>query len=208
MTTTQRGDRTWTFASRTYYGALSRFNGPMHDLALHHLGLEAGDSVLDIGCGTGATLAALRDAVGPSGRVVGVDYNAGMVDRTRKFLRRKGIDAEVREADATREPHGYEEFDAMIAITAFNAMPDVPAALRLAHDALRPGGRLFVFDVRLVPSSGFVEGTITRLLRFGYRKLTAFTGADIVDEVERVFGTVDRIGVTPRLTILLAHKKA
>ena len=45
------------------------------------LDLKPGDHVLEIGCGTGRNLPYLRDAVGPQGRVYGVDISAGMLER-------------------------------------------------------------------------------------------------------------------------------
>jgi SAM-dependent methyltransferase len=49
--------------------------------------LEPGDTVVEMGCGTGANLGYLREAVGPTGRVVGVDVTRPMLDRARKRYR-------------------------------------------------------------------------------------------------------------------------
>ncbi len=62
---------------------------------------------------------------------------------------------EARVADAT-DPSlpadlGPSRFDAAFAMYSISAMPDIAAAVALAYEALRPGGRLFVADVRLVP---------------------------------------------------------
>lgn len=55
-------------------------DGPRFEAAVAELGLRAGDRVLDAGCGTGRALPALRDAVGPSGAVLGVDLTPAMLE--------------------------------------------------------------------------------------------------------------------------------
>jgi SAM-dependent methyltransferase len=207
----RRGRRAWNLAARAHGGFVERIGAPLHDLALRRLELREGDSVLDIGCGAGEMLAAVRAVVGPAGRVVGVDYSPQMVMRARARVREHGwTNVEVREADASRVPHGHGEFDAAVALSSLSAMPDVDTAVRLAHDALRPGGRFFVFDVPLVPSGGLRTRTITGMLRVLYRVTTGFTGADVVTELTAVFTSVapvmPPVAGRTRLTIQLATR--
>jgi len=69
------------------------------------LDLEPGDTVVDFGCGPGVNLPALREAVGPEGRVVGVDLTGPMLDRARRRVRRRGWEnVELVRADATDPP--------------------------------------------------------------------------------------------------------
>ena len=166
----------WDFAALTYYRVLDRFSGSLNRLAIEKLGLEPGDAVLDIGCGTGALIPALVEAVGPQGRVVAMDFSARMVAIARK--RAAWPNVEVRQADACVTDHGAGQFDAAVALGAFSAMPDVPAAIANAAAALKPGGRLFVFDVRLARNT-----RSTRVHARGYRTIAGFTGADVVTEL-------------------------
>ncbi len=177
----------WDIAALTCYRLLDRFSGTLHRLVVEHLGLRPGDAVLDIGCGTGALLPDLVAAVGPHGRVVAVDLSTRMVRIARRRAAR-WPNVEVREADACTTDHGRGEFDAAVALGAFSAMTDVASAVAGARDALRPGGRLFVFDVRLAE-----DDRTTRLLRWGYRKIAGFTGADVVAELREVFGRVEPV---------------
>ncbi|MFC7173040.1 class I SAM-dependent methyltransferase [Haloplanus litoreus] len=69
------------------------------------LDLAPGDTVVDVGCGTGANLPALRERVGPSGTVVGVDFAPGAVARARAHVAREGwTNVHVCRGDATRLP--------------------------------------------------------------------------------------------------------
>ena len=107
------------------------------------LGLGPGDHVLELGCGPGNSLAALADRVGPTGRVVAVDYSAGMVDRA---AGRANVD--VVRADATRPPVADGAFDAVYAAMSLSATADPAVAVAGGRAALRPGGRLVVLDAR------------------------------------------------------------
>jgi phosphatidylethanolamine/phosphatidyl-N-methylethanolamine N-methyltransferase len=73
--------------------------------AVAALELADGDVVVDLGCGTGANLPYLRDAVGPTGTVVGVDLTGGMVDRARSLVADRGWrNVHVVQGDARRPP--------------------------------------------------------------------------------------------------------
>lgn len=210
----RRGRRIWNLMSRAHdHGAMSRFGDPLYDLVLEHLDPRPGQSVLDIGCGAGQMLARLRDAVGPTGRVVGVDYNPRMLGRSRQRIQERGwTDVELRQADASRTALGCQEFDLAVALSSFTAMPDIRTAVDNAYQALRPGGRLFVYDVRLLPAGNIAKRLLIRLLRLIYRATAGFTGTDVVAELRRGFDTVEpvlpegKIGTT--LTFLVATRAA
>jgi len=92
----------------TLYDGLARFTpgiGRLRREAAAALELEAGDTVVDLGCGTGATLPYLREAVGPTGTVVGVDLTRGMLDRAHRLVDAHGWgNVHVVQGDATRLP--------------------------------------------------------------------------------------------------------
>ena len=62
--------------------------GKFREKAVATLELNPGDRVLEIGCGTGRNLPALRAAVGDTGHVYGIDLSAGMLTRARSLLDR------------------------------------------------------------------------------------------------------------------------
>ena len=57
--------------------------------AVRRLQLKPGDSVLEIGCGTGRNLPFLREAVGPEGHIFGVDLSEGMLSKARQLCTRR-----------------------------------------------------------------------------------------------------------------------
>ena len=82
------------------YDRLARFYSTLEPLylifpparrrAVSALGLKAGDTVLEIGAGTGRNFPYLVEAVGPSGTVIGVDASQGMLAEARKLIERRG----------------------------------------------------------------------------------------------------------------------
>jgi SAM-dependent methyltransferase len=189
----RRGRRLWNLAARTHYRPLEDWMGPrVHEVALRHLDVRPGQHVLDIGCGTGGGVLALRESVGPEGRVVGVDNSPRMLATAERRVGEHGwANVQLRLADATRTRLGDGAFDAAMSLFALSAMPDVPAVVRAAYSALRPGGRLFVIDVRLRSRDTRLARASTGLLRLIYRTFAGFSGADVVDELRRVFDTVE-----------------
>jgi arsenite methyltransferase len=110
------------------------------------LGAQAGERVLDVGCGPGFYCLELLEDVTPSGAVVGVDGSAAMLAlAARRCAGHENV--ELHEADATSLPVADAAFDAALSVQVQEYVPDVAAALSELHRALRPGGRVLVFDV-------------------------------------------------------------
>lgn len=191
----RRGRRLWNFLARVIPPALGeRGAPPVHALMFQQLHLQPGQRVLDIGCGAGGTLLELREAVGADGELVGVDYSERMLAHARARIAERGwTNITLRHADATREPLGDQEFDAAVALASLSATPDIAAAVDHAYRALRPGGRMFVFDMRLLPSGPVWLRAVTRLLRLLYRALAGFAGEDVLAELRRRFDSVEPV---------------
>jgi arsenite methyltransferase len=107
---------------------------------------EAGDRVLDVGCGGGFYVAELLDTVGPDGAIVGVDASAAMLDLAAR--RCSGHDnVAFREGDALALPVEDARFDVAFSVQVLEYVGDATAALAEMRRALRPGGRVVVWDV-------------------------------------------------------------
>ena len=112
---------------------------------LETLALRSGEHVLDIGSGPGLLAYAMAIAVGPDGKVCGVDVSRAMVAMSAK----RCIElpwAEFRTADATQLPYPDESFDAAVSTQVYEYVHDIPAALAELHRVLRPGGRAAILD--------------------------------------------------------------
>ena len=110
------------------------------------LGVRAADRVLDVGCGPGFYVMELLEQVGRDGSVVGVDASADMLAVAAR--RAEGHDnVELHEGDATSLPVPGASFDRALAVQVLEYVEDVPAALAEMRRALRPGGRVVVWDV-------------------------------------------------------------
>lgn len=113
------------------------------------LQLEPGDSVLELGCGNGNAFGRLREAVGPEGRVVGVDYSPGMAAAAAERVADAGWrNVHVVQGDATALGVRSGRFDAVYAAMSLSAMPAPVAGVETAARCLRPEGRLAVLDAR------------------------------------------------------------
>jgi SAM-dependent methyltransferase len=112
---------------------------------VERLNLVPGDTVVDVGCGTGATLPYLRDRVGPDGTVVGVDFAPGAVARAHDRIERAGwANVTVCRGDATRLP--LRSADALAASFLVGMLPDPAATVGGWIGALDPD-RLALLDL-------------------------------------------------------------
>jgi demethylmenaquinone methyltransferase/2-methoxy-6-polyprenyl-1,4-benzoquinol methylase len=110
--------------------------------------LRAGDSAIDVCCGTGKLAALLADRVGPFGRVEGVDLSEQMIERAADELYSL-VQAHVQVADALQLPFADDEFDAGIIGFGLRNLPDFEAGFRELTRVVRPGGRVVCLELSL-----------------------------------------------------------
>jgi SAM-dependent methyltransferase len=110
--------------------------------AMQRAGIGVGESVVDVGCGCGATSLALAGRVGAAGRVLGIDISRPMLDRARERSAAQGLtNLHFEQSDA--QTHRFSEV-ADVVFSRFGVMffEDSVAAFRNLRSGLRPGGRL------------------------------------------------------------------
>ena len=109
------------------------------------LGVDPGETVAEMGCGTGANLPHLRESVGSTGTVVGVDLARGALARARSRIERAGREnVDVVRGDATRPPLG--RVDALLATFVVGMFDDPAAVVGRWCDVVDPGGRVVLLN--------------------------------------------------------------
>lgn len=132
-------------SAATYEQLGPEYFGPMGRALAGRAAPRPGERVLDLGCGRGHCLIPLAEAVGPSGRVLGLDLAPGMVEAAAADARRLGLaHVSVRVGDAAEPDVEPGSFDLVTAGFVIFFLPDPAAAVRAWRRALRPGGRLTI----------------------------------------------------------------
>ncbi len=106
-----------------------------------------GSSVLDVCCGTGDFAFALRRAVGPSGRVVGVDVSGEMLKIAREKSGRNQLYVEFMRGDVLDLPFPDGGFDACTAGFGIRNVADITRAFGEMRRVCRPGGRVVCLEI-------------------------------------------------------------
>ena len=123
--------------------ALASFAGVGHMLDL--AAIQSGETVLDLGAGSGTDAFIAAWLTGPSGRVLGVDMTDAQLAKARRLRDARGL-AQLAFVEGLIEEPPAERgvFDVVISNGAINLAPDMPAVFREVARALRPGGRLAI----------------------------------------------------------------
>lgn len=147
----QTKDQTRAFynrISRVYDLLADRSEAPMRRAGLELLRARTGEKVLEIGFGTGHSLVRLAKAVGPKGRVFGLDLSDKMLKLAKANLSEAGMAERVRLrcGDAVQMPYADASLDAVImsfTLELFDT-PEIPQVLGECERVLRSGGRIVV----------------------------------------------------------------
>jgi ubiquinone/menaquinone biosynthesis C-methylase UbiE len=129
--------------------------------------LAPGESVLDVGCGTGSLALAGKRTVGAAGTVTGVDASPEMIAIATRKAAHAGADVAFRTAVAEGLPFADATFDVVLATLMLHHLP-APVRSQCAREArrvVRPGGRMLAVDFSR-PSTGH-QGLLGRLHRHG-----------------------------------------
>lgn len=160
--------------SRWYDLLAGGFEKGPREAGVRTLAPRAGDTVLEIGFGTGHAIVALAELVGASGRVYGIDISEGMLAVTRSRVEAAGVAGRVVLAcgDATRLPFDGDFFDRIFisfTLELFDT-PEIPLVLSECLRTLRKGGRICVVAM----SKKGKPNAMTRLYEWLHDKLPRY----------------------------------
>jgi len=115
-----------------------------------HLALQPGETVVDLGSGPGLDALLAAKQVGNTGRVIGVDMTAEMLERARATAAKAGAaNVEFRQGRLERLPVESGTVDAITSNCVINLVPDKAAVFAEVARVLKPGGRVVVSDIVL-----------------------------------------------------------
>ncbi|MFB2600346.1 class I SAM-dependent methyltransferase [Herbiconiux sp. P17] len=117
--------------------------------AVRELGLRAGDTVVDLACGTGLNFPLLQEAIGPGGRIIGVDLTDAMLARAEDRIEANGWgNVDLVQADAA--DFGFPAgVDAILSTYALTQVPECGQVIAHGAAALSRGGRWVVLDLKV-----------------------------------------------------------
>ena len=139
-------------AAATYNAAADFFDHPANTFwerfgrrTIELLGLNAGERVLDVCCGSGASAIPAAQAVGPTGSVVGVDLAENLLELARTKARKHDLaNVQFESGDMTALRFADDSFDAVVCVFGIFFVPEMEVALRELKRVLRPAGRMAI----------------------------------------------------------------
>ncbi|MCB0133957.1 MAG: class I SAM-dependent methyltransferase [Caldilineaceae bacterium] len=117
--------------------------------AVRAMALRPGATVVEIGCGTGLNFPLLQEAVGPTGRIIGVDLTDAMLQQARQRVIEQGwtnVDLVLSDAASFPFPDGV---DGILSTFALTLAPEYDQVIQRGSEALAAGGRWVILDFKL-----------------------------------------------------------
>ena len=146
--------------------------------------LHPGETMLDLGSGAGFDVFLAAQAVGPTGKAIGVDMTAQMLSKARRnavsFSERTGLsNVEFRLGEIEHLPVPDASIDAVLSNCVINLSPDKPQVWREVARVLKPGGRVAISDIALLRPLPEAAKELAESL------VGCVAGASLVDDIRR-----------------------
>ena len=121
--------------------ALLRFTTPIRRKAISHLHLKNGSSVIDVGCGTGASFPYLEQEIGENGKIVGIEPSRSMITGAKDRIKKEGW-SNIRLHENTIEAfEAAEQFDGALLFAMHDVFNSI-AGIKKIHSLLHEGARI------------------------------------------------------------------
>lgn len=119
-------------------------------MAFADAGLKQGDRVVVFCCGTGRDFPLIREHIGESGHILGLDFSQGMLDRAAAIIAaNKWHNIELRHTDVVAMDYLGEQFDAAVCTLGLSTIPDADKAYANIKRHVKPGGKIIIGDYQL-----------------------------------------------------------
>ncbi len=164
----RRRAKNYNFTANLYY-AIGFREYAYRRKAVDALNLHEGDTVVEISCGTGLNIPYLREAVGSTGRIIGVDLTDAMLEQAQRRVEQhqwKNVELVHSDAALYKFP---DQVDGIISAFAITLIPEFDEIIKKGADALKPNKRWVVLDFKL-PTNGLaflVPLAVTIMKPFG-----------------------------------------
>jgi demethylmenaquinone methyltransferase/2-methoxy-6-polyprenyl-1,4-benzoquinol methylase len=123
--------------------------GKYRRMSVDSLELSKGDTVVELGCGTGLNFSLVLDAIGSEGKLIGVDITDKMLDQARIRVKENGWNnVELVQSD-TSDYDFPKELDGIFATGALQYSPQYDEIIKKGYDALKTGKNFVVFDFKM-----------------------------------------------------------
>ena len=191
-------------AEATYNSAADLFDAGSNGFWARHgrgtidrLDLTPGASVLDVGCGTGASAIPAAERVGPRGRVIAVDLAENMLDQGRRATEKSGLtNIAFRRGDMTSLGFPDMHFDAVVSVFSVFFVPDMERQIAELWRMLRPGGQLAITSWKASFLAPCVEPFWDAVERLRPDLRRAFNPWERIDNRERLYQALQSGGLS------------
>jgi len=151
-----------------FYRILGLKIGKYRKMTVNALELSKGDTVVELGCGTGLNFPLILEKIGPEGKLIGVDLTDKMLDQTRKRVTENGWkNIELVQSDFT-EYQFPDGLDGIFATGALQYSLQYDQIIKRGYDALKSGKNFVVFDFKMPQGSSRIFAPI---LIFFYKSI-------------------------------------
>ncbi len=141
----EQAKKSYDKISRFYDLLVGMFEKKYRNMALERLSIYEGETVLEVGFGTGHCLEQIAKSTGEAGKAYGIDISSGMLEVTRKRLEKVNLidRVELYCGDAMDLPYNDDKFDAIFCSFTLELFdtPEIPKVLYEIKRVLKPNGR-------------------------------------------------------------------